>query len=151
VPEEQVTVRNWRLVAGALGGAFGGLAMKAVVRFCDPNAFGLSSGTDAKAARAVFGRDLDGRRAEQVGAAIHYAFGILTGLGYAAAIERYPALATGRGTAFGAGLWLLGDELAVSAARLENVRAANAGSHLSALAAHLIYGMIVDVFVSTAA
>jgi uncharacterized membrane protein YagU involved in acid resistance len=144
-------VRSRRLLAGALGGAVGSLAIKAVVRFCDPNAFGLSSQTDAKAARALFGQDLKGKRAEQAGAAIHYAFGILTGAAYAAAIDRYPSIGTGRGTAFGGTLWLLGDELAVSATRLENPRAANARSHLSALAAHLVYGMIVDGFVSTSA
>ncbi len=144
-------MRRERLVAGAVGGALGGLAMKAVVHFCDPNAFGLSSQTDANAARALFGHGLDHKRAEQVGAAFHYAFGILTGVGYAAATERYPHLGSGQGTAFGAGLWLMGDELAVSAARLENPRAANAWSHLSALAAHLAYGMILDAVVSTSA
>lgn len=146
-----MAVRNRRLVAGALGGALGGLAMKAVVRYFDPNAFGLSSQTDAKAARALFGQDLEPRHAEQVGAAIHYVFGILTGVGYAAASERFPSLRTGRGTAFGGGLWLLGDELTVSATRLESPRAANARCHLSALAAHVVYGMIVDGLVSTSA
>lgn len=144
-------VRSGRLLAGALGGALGGLAMKAVVRYCDRNAFGLSSQTDAKAARAVFGQDLEAQNAEQLGAAIHYLFGILTGAAYAVASERYPFLRAGRGAAFGGGLWLLGDELAVSAARLENPRAANAQSHLSALAAHFVYGMVVDALVSNSA
>jgi uncharacterized membrane protein YagU involved in acid resistance len=143
-----MAARSRRLLAGALGGALGSIAMKAVVRYCDRNAFGLSSQTDAKAARAVFGQDLQTQNAEQVGAAIHYLFGICTGAGYALASERYPYVTTGRGTAFGGGLWLIGDELAVFAAGLENPRAAGAGSHLSALAAHLLYGMIVDGLVS---
>lgn len=142
-----MAARNRRVLAGALGGALGGLAMKAVVRYVDRNAFGLSSQTDAKAARAVFGQDLKTENAEQVGAVIHYLFGIFTGAGYGLASERFRFVTTGRGTAFGGGLWLVGDELTVSAAGLENPRAANAGSHLSALAAHLLYGMIVDAFV----
>lgn len=143
-----MAVRDRRLLAGVLGGALGGLAMKAVVRYCDRNAFGLSSHTDAKAARAVFGQDLGTQNAEQIGAVIHYLFGIFTGAGYALASERFRSVTAGRGTAFGGGLWLIGDELAVTAAGLENPRAADAGSHLSALAAHLLYGMIVDAFVS---
>lgn len=139
-----------QLLAGALGGALGGLAMKAIVRLCDRNAFGLSSQTDAKAARAVFGEGLEQGRAERIGSAIHYGFGVVTGVGYAAGSQRFPALRTGRGTAFGGGLWLIGDELAVSASRLESPVAASVRSHVSALAAHLLYGLIVDGCVSRA-
>jgi hypothetical protein len=47
-------------------------------------------------------------------------------------------------------LWLIGDELAVTASRLESPGGAGAFSHLSALAAHLLYGFIVDACVSRA-
>jgi len=137
-----------RIVAGVFGGALGGFAMKAVVRLWDPNAFGLSSRTDATAARAVFGEGLEQRRAEWIGSAMHYGFGIVTGMGYAVASDRFPVLRIGRGTVFGGGLWLIGDELAVTAARLENPGAASAVSHLAALAAHMTYGLIVDACVS---
>ncbi|MFL6414458.1 MAG: DUF6789 family protein [Bryobacteraceae bacterium] len=133
-----------KLLAGALGGALGSVAMKAVVHFWDPDAFGLSSQTDARAARALLGDDLEQKFAERLGSSLHYAFGILTGIAYAAAIGSYPALRTARGVPFGAGLWLLGDELAVSLTHLETASAAKAGSHVSALAAHLLYGAIVD-------
>src|SRR5689334_20269820 len=102
-----MAVSNGRVVAGAVGGALGSMAMKAVVRFCDPAAFGLSSRTDAKAARGVFGEKLEQRTAEQIGAAVHYGFGIVTGLAYAIASVSFPALRTGHGTAFGGGLWLI--------------------------------------------
>ena len=143
-----MAVSSGRILAGAIGGTLGGLAMKAVVRLCDRNAFGLSSQTDARAARALFGEGLGQERAERIGSAMHYGFGIVTGVGYAVAGDRFPALRTGRGTAFGAGLWLIGDELAVTVGRLENACAASAVSHLSALAAHLLYGWIVDACVS---
>jgi uncharacterized membrane protein YagU involved in acid resistance len=140
-----VAVSKRRLLVGALGGALGSIAMKAVVRFWDPNAFGLSSRTDGTAARALFGQDLDQKRAEKIGAALHYGFGIATGAGYAAAAARHPVIRAGRGTAFGGGLWLVGDELAVSLGRLENASAAKASSHGSALAAHIVYGVTVDL------
>jgi uncharacterized membrane protein YagU involved in acid resistance len=118
--------------------------MKAVVRFFDPDSFGLSSKTDAKAARVVFGTHLGEKRAGQIGAAMHYAFAIAAAAAYAEVRERYPGVAAGNGAVFGAGLWLVGDELAVTAARLESASAANAFSHASALAAHIVYGLIVD-------
>ncbi len=139
-----MVARNRKLLAGALGGALGSLAMKATVRFFDPDSFGLSSKTDANAARAFFGSSLEQQTAERIGAAVHYVFGIATGAAYAAVAGKYPALRAARGAAFGAGLWLLADELAVTVTRLEKPRAANARSHGSALAAHVLYGMIVD-------
>lgn len=135
---------NRQLLAGAVGGALGSVAMKAMVRVFEPDSFGLSSRTDAKAARAIFRSELQEEHAAQIGAAIHYVFGIATGAAYANVAEKYPALRAGRGAAFGAGLWLLGDELAVTVTGLENPRAANARSHGSALAAHLLYGIILD-------
>ncbi len=124
--------------------------MKAVVRFFDPTSFGLSSQTDAKAARRVFGTHLDQPSAERIGALMHYAFAIATAAGYAWTRERFPRIAAANGVVFGAGLWLIGDELAVSAARLESASAANAFSHGSALAAHVVYGVIVDACSSRA-
>lgn len=145
-----MTASSRKLLAGALGGALGSVAIKAVVQFCDPDSFGLSSRTDAKAARAIFGSGLGEERAERTGAAIHYIFGISTGAAYAAVSGKYPRFRAGRGTVFGAGLWLAGDELAVTVTRLENPRAANTGSHASALAAHIVYGIIVDACSSMA-
>lgn len=73
---------------GAFAGAIGGLAMKTVVRFVDPHSFGLSSGTDAKTAHELWQRmgwePLGERHAEQIGAAMHYAFASGAGAAYAA-------------------------------------------------------------------
>ena len=141
---------NRKMLAGALGGALGSVAMKAMVHVCDPDSFGLSSRTDGKAARAILGSGLEEKRAQRIGAAIHYVFGIATGAAYAAVTGTYPVFRAGRGAVFGAGLWLIADELAVSVTRLENPRAANARSHSSALAAHMLYGIIVDACCSKA-
>lgn len=133
---------------GAIAGAFGGLAMKAVVRLVDRNSFGLSARTDAKTTREIWRRmdwpPLSEERDEQLGAALHYGFAIAAGALYAAGAAKFPAMRTGRGAAFGAALWLVGDELAVSASGLEHPLRAPVFSHLSALAAHVLYGIVVD-------
>jgi Protein of unknown function (DUF1440) len=136
------------LFAGAMAGALGGLAMKAVVYFVDRDSFGLSTRTDARATHEVWRRlnrtPVSQKSAEQIGAAMHYGFAIAAGALYAAAATKFPSTRLGRGAAFGAALWLVGDELAVSASGLEHPFRIPIPSHLSALAAHILYGMIVD-------
>ena len=140
-----------RLVFGALAGACGGLAMKAVVRFIDPNSFGLSAQTDARTTHEITRRmnwePVSEKRAEQIGAALHYGFAVAAGVAYAGSAENFPVLRWGRGAAFGAALWLVGDELAVSISGLEDPFRTSLHSHCSALGAHILYGMIVDSLV----
>lgn len=137
-----------QLFYGAVAGALGGMAMKAVVRFIDQNSFGLSAKTDARTTHEIWrllnwGR-IDDKQAERIGAALHYGFSIGSGALYATAAQRLPAMRCARGAAFGAALWLLGDEIAVSASGLENPFEAPVASHLSALGAHIAYGMLID-------
>lgn len=140
-------MRN-RLLFGALAGTLGGLAMKAVVRFVDRNSFGLSAQTDARTTHELWRRldwkPVSEKHAEQIGAAMHYGFAVMAGAVYAVSTEKLPSLRLGRGAAFGAVLWLLGDEIAVSAAGLEDPFRTPLPSHCSALGAHILYGMIVD-------
>lgn len=140
-----------QLLLGALAGALGGLAMKAVVRLLDPASFGLSEKTDAAAAHQVWRRlgwePVGQCRAARLGAGMHYAFSVGAGALYAGVAGRIPLLRAGRGTAFGVGLWLIGDEIAVSAAGLEDPRNAPLASHMSALGAHLLYGLMVDAVI----
>lgn len=57
-----------------------------------------------------------------------------------------PAIGLGRGTLFGTALWLGADEIAVPAFGLSGPPAETpASSHLSALAAHLVYGLVADL------
>src|SRR5438309_1762539 len=99
-----MSVVKGRLAAGAVGGALGGIAIKALVHYWDPDSFGLSSRTDARAAQRLLGGNVDEKRAERVGAAIHYAFGIVTGTVYAAATRKTPGLRVGRAAVFGGAL-----------------------------------------------
>lgn len=141
------------MLRGALAGALGGLAMKAFVEFVDPGSFGLSARTDADSAHELWRRlgwpPLRDRQAKQIGATLHYAFSVLTGATYWAAVRKYPILQRGRGLLFGTALWLFGDEVAVSASGLADPRRTPLPSHLSALAAHLIYMAVVDAICAT--
>jgi uncharacterized membrane protein YagU involved in acid resistance len=141
-----------RLVWGAIGGALGGLAMKAMVKLVDPRSFGLSSKTDAKTAHELWRRTgwraLSEEEAEYIGAAMHYGFAIGAGAAYSAAQGRFPLLRIGGGTAFGGFLWLFGDEVAVTLAGLENPRKTSLFSHVSAFGAHLVYGLVLEVLLN---
>lgn len=80
------------------------------------------------------------------GQAVHYTFGILTGIGYAISSELLPELATGGGTAFGTLLFLAADEIAVPAFRLSPPPTETpAASHLQHWAAHVVYGGSLDL------
>src|SRR3954447_21366484 len=137
-----------RLFLGGFAGLVGGMAMKAVVRFIDPDSFGLSTATDVKTAQEIARRmacePLSRKRAAQIGGALHYGFAIGGGSMYAALLPKIPALRAGQGAAFGAVLWLVGDEAAVSASRLEDPLQVPIFSHCSAFAAHVLYGMVID-------
>lgn len=143
--------KRMKLLTGALAGAAGGLLMKALVEVVDPRAFGLSSETDEKSAHAIWQAmawpPLSNSQARRIGALLHYLFAIATGAAYAETAQRWPAVRTARGAAFGAALWLLGDEVAVCVSGLENPRNTPAKSHVSALVAHVAYGAVLDLSV----
>lgn len=141
-----------KLIIGAAAGVLGGLAMKAVVRFVDPDAFGLSAHTDAKSAQVLWRKlgltPLSEAAAEQVGAAMHYGFAAASGAAYAAWSPRFPVIRAGSGAVFGLVLWAVGDELAVTVADLEDPRGTPIRSHVSALAAHVLFGFTVAAIAS---
>ena len=141
---------NKKLLSGMIAGLLGGIAMKVVVRLVDRKSFGLSAETDARAANQLWRRmkreSLSRRQAEQIGAAMHYGFAAATGAAYLAGATQFPSLRAGRGAMFGAGLWLVGDELAMALAGLEDPRRTPMFSHVSALGAHVLYGVILDAW-----
>lgn len=122
--------------------------MKIFVRLVDPHSFGLSAKTDADTAHAVWHRagfaPLSDPKAERIGAAMHYAFSVGAGCAYALAAPRFPTLRAGGGSLFGAALWLIGDELAVTLSGLEDASRTPLPSHASALAAHVLFGLTLS-------
>jgi uncharacterized membrane protein YagU involved in acid resistance len=64
---------------------------------------------------------------------------------YGVLAEVAPIVTVAEGAAFGAGLWLLADEVAVPATGLSKpAREIPVATHLYALASHLVYGWITE-------
>lgn len=76
---------------------------------------------------------------------LHFGYGAAAGIGYAFAVNRFPASKALYGTAFGTLLWMFGDELAITASGLSHPRSKTASSHLSALFAHLLFGSVTEI------
>jgi putative membrane protein len=94
----------------------------------------------------VFGHHLGEEEKEAAGSAVHYVFGAMAGGVYGAVAEHWPAARAGAGLGFGSALWLISDETAVPLAGLsKGPQAYPVGSHLSALAAHLVYGATTEL------
>jgi putative membrane protein len=113
---------------------------------------GQAEGEDAtgKAANAiseaVLDRKLTAREKAAAGPLIHYLFGSAVGCVYGVAAELAPATAIGWGLPFGSAVWIGADEVAVPAAGLSKSPSNYPPStHISALAAHLVYGAATDL------
>jgi len=103
-----------------------------------------------KTARAisknVLGHELQESEKEAAGAAVHYAFGTLTGGLYGALAEVIPQVTTATGLPFGAGFWLLADEISVPLLGLsKGPTEYPVSTHAYALASHLVYGMTAEL------
>src|SRR5215217_2860837 len=96
--------------------------------------------------KEVFGHELQENEKEPAGAAVHYAFGTLTGGMYGALAEVAPQVTTAAGLPFGAGFWLLADEISVPLMGLSKGPAEYpVSTHVYSLAAHLVYGMTAEM------
>lgn len=164
------------LLAGAIGGAVGSFAMNrfqsAVSRAFferpeqhprkrerarqaqgwkehrEPRGGEVENAT-VKAAVAVAdaaGVELPEEAKQPVGNAMHYAFGVATGAAYGVVAEEWPPAAACGGTAFGAVVWLLADEVAVPALKLSKSPGEYPPRvHLMGLASHLVYGFTTEL------
>jgi len=95
--------------------------------------------------RATHGPELVPSEKKASGHVVHYAFGAANGILYGALSEYKPKARVGRGSAFGAGLWAVADEIAVPALGLSKpLRVQPASAHLYGLASHLVYGLTTD-------
>jgi uncharacterized membrane protein YagU involved in acid resistance len=95
--------------------------------------------------RNVLKKELSKEEKKKAGPIVHYAFGASMGALYSVAAKVYPEVTRGFGTAFGAALFAVADELAVPALGLsKNPKEYPLSSHASALAAHLIFGVTTE-------
>jgi len=94
----------------------------------------------------VFGHDLQASEKEPAGAAVHYAFGTLSGGMYGALAEVTPQVTAVAGLPFGAGFWLLADEISVPLLGLaKGPTEYPVSTHVYSLASHLVYGMTAEM------
>lgn len=78
--------------------------------------------------------------------AVHYGFGMAAGAIYGAVAQDLPVATTAYGAAYGAAVWLLGDEIAVPALHLSPPSTQSPPrTHLNALASHCVYGFVTDL------
>ena len=93
----------------------------------------------------AFGKELSPSQPHPAGIAIHYAIGMGSGALYGALQDRVPAVSTGRGALFGAGIFLTHDELfntlAGSAARPTEYPWQ---AHARGLVSHVVLGVVAD-------
>ncbi len=96
--------------------------------------------------RDVLGHELQESEKKPAGAAVHYAFGTVTGGLYGALAEVTPQVTTGAGVPFGAAFWLLADEISVPLLGLaKGPTEYPVSTHAYALASHLIYGATAEL------
>jgi uncharacterized membrane protein YagU involved in acid resistance len=85
------------------------------------------------------------------GRVVHYSIGIMPGALYGALRHTAPALAAGRGSLFGLGLFLLQDEGLNAVAGLSAKPSEYPWqAHARGFVAHLIYGLVLDSVLRTA-
>ena len=94
----------------------------------------------------VLGHELQESEKKPAGAAVHYAFGTLSGGLYGALAEVTPQVTTGGGVPFGAAFWLLADEISVPLLGLSKGPSEYpVSTHAYALASHLVYGATAEL------
>ena len=102
-----------------------------------------------KAANAIllrtWGRLLSKAKHSIAAEAVHYAVGAVSGGIYGGLAEIVPTLEAGEVFGFGAGLWLIADEVTVPALKLSKPPMAFAiSTHVYGLASHLVYGWVTE-------
>ena len=145
-------------VAGAIAGIAASLAMDLFQRAVSA-ASGDTSGSDEEpatdraadaVAQTATGRPLPEDAKPFGGQLVHYLLGAGLGLAYGVAAEYRPAVTTGEGALFGLGTAAVLDETAVP---LVGLGAApwdtGAGSHLYAVASHLVFGTATELVRAT--
>jgi hypothetical protein len=95
--------------------------------------------------RAVTGNRLRQENKPIGGSIVHYAFGGAVGAIYGAAASQNDEVTAWGGIPFGAAVWLVADEIGVPLSGLsKGPTEYPLSSHISALAAHLVYGFTTE-------
>ncbi len=96
-------------------------------------------------AQATMGEPVPEEYREPAGTAVHYGFGAFLGAVYGAAVELRPATSAGFGTAYGAVVSLVADEMAMPALGLSpSAQDVGASTHLRGFVSHLVFGVALE-------
>jgi hypothetical protein len=96
-------------------------------------------------AEASVGEPVPDKYREPAGTAVHYGFGALLGAVYGAAVEVRPETSAGFGTAYGAAVSLVADEMAMPALGFTPPAPEVAAStHLRGFVSHLVFGAALE-------
>ncbi len=149
---------TWKSVlCGTVGGLAGAWAMQQFRKVWDDRAgaspesgiFGFDEEADLNSVDELCNvlslAPLSKEEALRAALVLHYAYGAVAGGAYGAMDHKFPAVSAGFGTLFGASLWLIGDELAMTASGLSDPASKVPSSHLSALFAHLLFGSVTEL------
>jgi putative membrane protein len=97
-------------------------------------------------ARNVLDRPLTQKQRERGAVAVHYAVGAAAGAGYAVLHDFFPEAGLGAGALFGAGLWLLAEEIGMPVLHLSAwPRQYSAAMQVNSLGEHVAYGMTTEL------
>lgn len=106
---------------------------------------------DAVVSTVTGGKHLTWREREKAGPIVHYAFGGAMGALYGGLSEIFPSIRAGFGTTFGTALFAGADLVAVPALQLGPAADEQpAKTQASPLAAHMVYGMAMELVRRTA-
>jgi uncharacterized membrane protein YagU involved in acid resistance len=144
----------WKtLVAGALGGLAGSLAMgqfySLLIRDKGTSSDESKEDSTVKAAseisESIFHHELTLQQKKFAGPAVHYLFGASMGAAYGTFLEVGDLTCTGWGMPFGAAVWLGAHVIAVPALNLsEPITRSSPATEGAEFAAHLVYGVVVE-------
>lgn len=111
----------------------------------EPKETAASKAADALSKQAS-GAPIKSTAKKSADTVLHYATGAIIGGAYGVIGGHFPGLLAARGLLFGAGVWLLADELAVPALQLAPPPTeAEAKDHALGLASHLVFGAALDL------
>src|SRR5579884_368514 len=149
----------WKSVAaGAFGGLAGGIAMSGYQALVNAAAKAIAgrpalnqdeeatAGAAKAISRVAFQHELTKEETNRAVPALQCSVGLAFGALYGLLADRAPQCTAGKGTAYGAAIWLAGDEFVVPVFGLaEGPAQASVPAHLNELGSHLIYGLVTDL------
>lgn len=101
--------------------------------------------TAQKISLAALGHQLSPAQKKTAGPVVHYAYGTGIGAVYGGLAHKYKAAKSGFGSAFGAGVWAAGEEIAVPLLGIgKKPTEIPVSQQFQSLAAHLVYGVTLE-------